>query len=494
MNPFDDPVLGWYVIEMFLTNMLLNKIVKIIISQLLWKPRDNALYRAFSRSVEHSLERKEYLESQDRFRKWFFNKHTAWSIGRLSEIFTPRARDGYKLKLNQLYQTTLALQPTHVYKVPGQPFPPALALDELPDDLRAELDGTDSSDSEERDAILDEQNRQAAEDALLALPGVPGGGGGAPAGQNRPGRRGALMGLGGPPALDGGRAGSKQQPEQPEEDWLKMLEFPEELPMATHGGQGFGPLAALIGRAWLASARRRVMMAELAENWAQELEMDDICQECDRQEDPQVAAGLQGANAGLQLKVTVVGDIPALTIEFEETYSVPEFPFQDNAWRAFLERNESWATLCASCRAAKKGMAGLPASPTAGAAGRPAVPPPALSDSPGSQQETPSESSEDELDGVVVSKGKGAAAQEAVPAEWHAVQVSLTSRLQILHWAAMARKRVLRRPRIARMWEFNWSAHCRGRHHDSRRENEHIEDGRRGCCHTLQASSQEQGR
>lgn len=454
MNPFDDPALGFFIVQQMTCNVFLDKIINVIISQLLWKPRENALYRAFTRSVEHSLKRKEYLETQDKFRQWFFNKHTAWTIHRLGEIFTPRARDGYKMKLNQLYQTALALQPTHTYKVPPGPFPPALARAELPDDLRNELDNTDSSDSEEREAILAEDLEEALAvvDPNLAV-------------VTRVGRRGGLMGRGvtGLP----GQIGDAAAPEEDAGEWLKMLEFPEELPMAAQGGQGFGPLAALVGRAWLASARRHVMMAELAQNWAHELEQLDTCQDCNRVEDPMVLSGV-GHTKGLSLKVTVVSDIVALTCDFEQTYSVPEFPFQDDAWRAFLERHNSWRTLCARCRGALfkptdgSGQAALPFSPS----DRPPVPAAALSDSASSPgeagaQDTPeltdhsdeehsehsedhsSSDDEDEEDegGPQQKRGKN----DEVPEEWHAVKVSHASRCQILYWAMIARKRVQRR-------------------------------------------------
>merc|ERR1740115_397248 len=100
MNPFDDPCLGFFLIQQLFCNLLLDKMIHLLISQLLWKPRENALYRAFSRSVSHSLARKDYLEGQNKFREWFLTKHTSWTINRLNEIFTPRALDAYKMKMN----------------------------------------------------------------------------------------------------------------------------------------------------------------------------------------------------------------------------------------------------------------------------------------------------------------------------------------------------------------------------------------------------------
>lgn len=465
MNPFDDPALGFFCFQQIACNLMLDKIINLIIGQILWKPRENSLYRAFSRSVEHSLQRKEHLEQQEKFRTWFFNKHTAWTIEKFGEIFTPRARDGYKMKLNQLYQQVLALQPTHLYKVPPEAFPPALAIDELPEDLRAELEMTDSSDSEERDAIMDQGGA-----STLALPGsVPGDF----SGTRQVGRRGALKDLGGP----GGLALRSKQPRQPEENWLQLLDFPDELPMVESSGQGFGTLAALIGRAWLISARRHVTMTELAENWGYDLELPDTCQECNRQEDPLVMQGLGDAEKGLKLEVTVVSDVPDLIAEFEETYDVPEFPFQEDAWRAFLERNDTWMTLCARCRAGRKRSKSAPSTPAL----RPPVPPPALSDSEksqGSAEDTPEES--DDLGSDEEQEEQENSEEEAdVPDEWHNVKVSIVSREQICYWASMARKRVARR----REWdEFREIEELEGRQSDAipetlRRAANHAQNG-----------------
>jgi hypothetical protein len=195
---------------------------------------------------------------------------------------------------------------------------------------------------------------------------------------------------GGAPALP-----STAEPGEPEEDWLALLNVgQEELAMLEQGGHGFGAFAALIGRAWLASARRRVHMTELADTWAYDVELLDMCQECERQEDPEVLEGDGAHGDGLQLKIHVVADIPALIAEFEEAYSVPEFPLEEDVWRAFLERNDSWKTLCLQCRRQRKGM-GQPSTPSALP---PAVPPPALSDSPGSDEDTPAESDKDSED------------------------------------------------------------------------------------------------
>merc|ERR1711924_534287 len=87
------------------------------------------------------------------------------------------------------------------------------------------------------------------------------------------------------------------------------------------------------------------------------------------------------------------------------------------------------------------------ASPGSAPALRAPVAPAALADSssPDSQEPTPSNSD--------TGSGDGEEAEDVteVPAEWHAVQVSLTSRMQILWWASLARKRVQRRQ--------EWQAH-----------------------------------
>lgn len=470
MNPFDDPVFGFYCIQQVVCNLFLDKIINVIISQLLWKPRDNSLYRAFTRSVESSLKRREYLEGQEKFRQWFFNRHTLYSINKLTEIFTPRARNAYKMKLNQLYQTALALQPTHTYMVPPEAFPPRLARDELPDDLREEMEVTDSSDSEERDAILDSSH------PALQLPGQAGDDLGVV--MQRRGRRGNMVGglaaltdPDSPRSLASGDSGKLSQPE--DEDFRKLLSAPDEESMLELGGQGFGSMAALISSAWLLSARRHIQMNDLAASWAEDMELLEGCQACNRQEDPMIIEGL-GHGKGLKLEVTVVGDVPKLVVEFERQYNVPEDPFDEKLWREFLQTHESWQTLCERCR---KARAATQRSQGAFApALRPAVPAPALSDSPGSDDGTPrrmisgSEDSEDEE----VARKTG-----EVPADWFDVQVSPVSRQQILLWASMARKRVKRKEQWQdyRDFEDEQGHESRPINETIRREGAHLEAG-----------------
>merc|ERR1719408_55397 len=174
-------------------------------------------------------------------------------------------------------------------------------------------------------------------------------------------------------------------------------------------------------------------MSDLATSWADDIDMKEECEVCGRVEDPMVVGGI-GGGPGLKLEVCVVSEIPKLVTEFERQYNVPEDPFDEQLWREFLQTHDSWKTLCERCRKAR--TATQPARGAFTPAIRPPVPAPALSDSPGSDEDTPEESdrSEEAPDKSAI-----------VPADWHDVQIGPVSRELILIWAGLARKRVRRR-------------------------------------------------
>jgi len=414
MNPFDDPMMFYFIIQQILCNILLNKIVTIMTSRILWKPQDNAVYRAFSRSVEHSLKRKEEMEVQAKFRRWFLLKYTDWIVMNMAEIFTPRAKDSYVSKLSELYQNLLALQPKHTYKAAGPAFPPVLAHEELPAELRAELEESDSSDSEEKGIIVlpaQTNVRARRREALPELPALP------PL---------ALPGMSGTSTRIALREAAAAlaplpHPPQPPEPMWHAIARPDDLYMPEHAG--FGPFAGLIGRAWYNAARRHVQMKELAEMWRMEQNPLDACDECGRQEDDVLVR--------IKLEVVLVKEIHYLTDEFEKHYHNPHEELDEDIWKSFLVREDAWKTLCQDCaceqgptrlsRRASKRQAAL-AAPKAM---------PELTDSPGSEpgssQETPESSSDD--------------AGDKPDPSWQAVEVSNSSREMILYWAGIARRR-----------------------------------------------------
>ncbi|CAE7571315.1 unnamed protein product, partial [Symbiodinium pilosum] len=136
MNPLDDPALFIMVGQMILLNYILDRLIRWLISSVLWKPMDNSNFRVFSRSVALALQRKDAALLQEKYRQWFWQRHTGWLVNHLNDIFTPRSRERYRGKLSLLYQQALQLQPTRVYKTPGDAFPEPVGQQELPENLR----------------------------------------------------------------------------------------------------------------------------------------------------------------------------------------------------------------------------------------------------------------------------------------------------------------------------------------------------------------------
>ncbi|CAK9051719.1 Cyclin-A1-1 (G2/mitotic-specific cyclin-A1-1) (CycA1 [Durusdinium trenchii] len=142
LNPLDDPALFLLVGQMFLLNYLLDRMIRWLTSSVLWKPMDNSNFRIFSRSVALALQRKDAAVAQEKYRQWFWQRHSGWLVSHLNDIFTPRSRERYKGKLSLLYQQALQLQPTRVYKTPGEAFPEPVGQQELPENLRLEYLGS----------------------------------------------------------------------------------------------------------------------------------------------------------------------------------------------------------------------------------------------------------------------------------------------------------------------------------------------------------------
>jgi len=400
MNPFDDPMFFFVVLQMFVSNMLLDKIIRIMIFMLLWKPRDNTVARAFSRSVTWSMRRREANASQDRFRDWFMQKHAIYLVNQLGEIFTPRSREKYRGALSQLYQQLLELQPTHLYANPGPAFPDPKGLQELPPMLRAELmEEDDSSDSGEGEEEREERRQRAIVNAqeqqqklgLTALPGLPGfqpptlpqptlpplpalpapttqqalppppPGGGA---QSL-----ALMGFASslpsqaPQAITAGQLYLSLPPVEPcphdqeahrapSKKALAAIPWLLKTPDGSTPLEGTpGPLASYIGKAWLFTVRRQITMARLCRKWADEWQCETRCESCGvREDDPFAGQGVdQWDGKPLSLSVQEVKDIDELVTSFEDHYGVPPVAFEEVHWRYWLQRNEMFSTLCHRC-------------------------------------------------------------------------------------------------------------------------------------------------
>eukprot|EP00439_Symbiodinium_sp_Y106_P033984 s1865_g4.t1 len=226
MNPLDDPALFIMVGQMILLNYILDRLIRWLISSVLWKPMDNSNFRIFSRSVALALQRKDAALLQE---------------------------NPNKTKPNPV------LAKTRVYKTPGDAFPEPVGQQELPENLRLELE-EDESDEEPA----------PHQDGHLALPGMAGrqdalGGPSQGALDDVPGGRRAstvmrTMAL--PSMLQLHTAASVEAPppppEVPQEAWpfRPLSDEQHDNPQAA----GFGPLAAYSGVAWLRVARKRLRM------------------------------------------------------------------------------------------------------------------------------------------------------------------------------------------------------------------------------------------
>eukprot|EP00435_Cladocopium_sp_Y103_P014104 s1122_g3.t1 len=449
LNPMDDPALFVLVGQMFLLNYLLDRMIRWLTSSVLWKPMDNNNFRIFSRSVALALQRKDAALAQEKYRQWFWQRHSGWLVGHLNDIFTPRSRERYKGKLSLLYQQALQLQPTRVYKTPGDAFPEPVGQQELPDNLRLELEEDDSED----------------EASSLALPGKSG--------------FGTLM-------LPG--VTSKQEPSQGRQGMrasvaLRQLDIPslptmpqaalepiapppleleDNWPLQAHGdalelpdAAGFGPLAALTGAAWLRVARRRIIMGRQAEEYTIEQPLNDVCGCCAvRANDPFVKERVGIWQHGPRFKVYLTGNLRQLMTSFERHYDVPPMPFIPSQWQNWLDRHNTYQTLCVRC-ALEKGLdppeAGTP--PQTPLAIQQPQTPLTLRDqdgaSTGSEEEEAlmlqDQTPKDDKDGSDI---------ELDPAETTRfpnlvnVQVPQAAREMIIYWAKQARKRVKRRRTI----------------------------------------------
>lgn len=417
MNMFDDPALWFFILQQLICNRLLDKIIRVMISQILWKPKDNAVRRAFSRSVEHSLQRKEFLEDQERFRKWFLAKYTGWMVGHMHEVFTPRARKAYQAKLSELYQAALALQPSHAYKVPGPALPEGLVGDR---DSSKDTDSWDSKSEDGEDKSAEkppplpsiapppEESPMAALPSPAQLPVL-----------ELPSTGGPLAALPPPPQLPLPALPPPASPAAPTELALALPEPEVDMPPIA----GFGQFTGLVGKAWLLTARRHVRMAQLAELWRKEWPPLEACQLCGRQEeDPLVE---------IRLKVVLQCDMHELVAGFEQHHHVPEMPFEEQQWRAWLVREDTWATLCQECHHRQKLQRNAAA---AAAAPRPKVA--ALGDGPRGDTPRSSESSG--------SDSSARARRDGRPA-WGQVEVDIASREMICFWAKVARRRCRQR-------------------------------------------------
>lgn len=439
MNPFDDPALGFLVLQQLVCNRVMNKVIEVMRTSVLWKPQRNAQFQVFSRSINQSMRRREAKMTEEKYRQWFLRRHAKWMISQLTEIFTPRARQTYKTKLSELYQQVLMLQPVHLYKLAGEPFPDPVAQDELPDNLRAELEDDDSSlsgNSSPRETIPPQMK-------LPPPPQLPALGGNMaqlPVAPPPPPAGAAMLQRLPPPAL----------PRLPAPTTLATTaqgELPPFPPAFAQFGEGtpvaeaptprlYTPVAGLACRAWLTTARRRLQMMRLAEYQRREIEVRDTCALCGVTEmDPFVVERVGVWAQGAQLRVQATEDIRALVVSFEKHHGVPRVPFVEQQWRVWLGRHKPWSTVCVRC-AAETGVQPLPL--------------PEDEDVEEPQRALPSESGNGTLSPVASDSGSPSPrSPDSARRDDHSryrglpdVEVSPASREMLFYWATQARRRV----------------------------------------------------
>jgi len=406
---------------------------------------DNNNFRVFSRSVALALQRKDAALAQEKYRQWFWQRHSGWLVGHLNDIFTPRSRERYRGKLSLLYQQALQLQPTRVYKTPGDAFPEPVGQQELPDNLRQELEEDDSDDERSM--------------ASLALPGK--GGLSLPitskAAQGGAMRQSvALRQLDIPslPSMPTMPIESVSPPEELEDNWpLQAHGDALELPDAA----GFGPLAALTGVAWLRVARRRIIMARQAQEYTIEQPQSDVCGACAvRANDPFVKERVGVWQHGPRFKVYLTGNLRQLMNSFERHYNVPPMPFIPSQWQNWLDRHNTYQTLCVRC-ALERGFdppeAATPTQ-TPRAIQSPQTPLTLRDKEDGASTDSEEEQALMQLEEDAGKDAKDDSDLELDPAETTRfpnlvnVQVPQAAREMIVYWARQARKRVKRRRTI----------------------------------------------
>ncbi|CAK0820555.1 unnamed protein product [Prorocentrum cordatum] len=149
MNPFDDPAMFYFVVQQFAVNRILDRIVRVMTSNILWPPKQQTTLKTFSRSIAISLKKKDQRDATEKYQQYFLQRHSGWLVNQLGKVFTPRSQARYRQNLSTLYQQALQLQPIRIYRAPGPAFPRPVAHQELPPNLRLELEGDESSSDDE---------------------------------------------------------------------------------------------------------------------------------------------------------------------------------------------------------------------------------------------------------------------------------------------------------------------------------------------------------
>lgn len=419
VNPFADPAFLYFIAQQLIANRMLDKIIRWLTFALLWKPKDNAAARAFSNSVARGLKQKAAEISTHEFRTWFYERHKGWILNNLQQVFTPRSVKRYRGRLSEIYADILRLQPPHRYTAPkareDEPAHPVLAVEAVND-----------NDSEE-------------EANILALP------------EAKPDPR--LQELDAFEAMSPGKesgASPTAAIHAATETWPLLPLDPDREPPP-----GITNLAALSGLSWFRTAKRRTEMLRLAENWKRECVLAEACETCGVKATDPEAQRPNGAwtEAGPRLRVVESHDVHRLMAEFEEFHGVPPLPFEEQNWRAWLERHHFLATLCWRCVVVLGVRPGTPSPSERGEAQpRSRVEPSmraagtleALAAGPKSslsqlEQMRAEMSSDDGSEGSGPPDGNPA--MEVFP-EWLEVNVSHPSRSMILLWARKARQRV----------------------------------------------------
>jgi len=472
-NPFEDPALAIFIVQQVICNRVMDALTQYMIFTLLWKPKNNSVFRVFNKNVAISLQKKDSKIQQDKYRMWFMHRHTGWLVGRMGEIFSPRSRDRYRSKLSLLYQQALMLQPPHVYKVPGPAFPPAVAREELPPALQDELEEDSSSDEEVRPAtsILMQPFAQ------IGLAETPGGWPALPSMPGRPGTAGSGSSFGGPLAT------------------LPMLpQAPSDVaapPWPISNGEddefvsgGVTMLTALIGRAWLATLRRRNRMRSIAECLEEDWPLADKCFKCGAQDEADFVrrdcTGIYDNGAQNEIAETEGDIIETLIMRFEDFSGVPPLPLDEEQWYHWLERYEPFCTLCIKCRTAREeealalqdaarsvkpfgaAMQALPGPAGAGAVALPAPPPSSASQMSKARQGSKTSSFGGDASGILAVQDDdeaqfsdsesddefGAEEDDEPFPELKNLKVDPSSREMLLYWALQARKRLNARNRL----------------------------------------------
>jgi hypothetical protein len=277
INPLEDPAFVYFVMQQFLANRVLDKVIKIV-TFIIWQPpKASKVAKKFYRDVMRNLKQREQELHSHIWRAAFYNRHKGWILANLDQVFTPRSIQRYKHELSGTYQSVLNLQPELNYQV--------LRIAEEKIDVPAQIED------------------DTADDEILMLMRY---------------KQGAL------PAIKDTDVEVRNLELEEKEKIAKwpLYRIPG-FKEAPQDEEGVTPFTALALTTWMRIARRHVEMLRLAEQWRFETNQLPYSETCGVQGDDQKAFDMNvspWAPLGPKLRIYESQNMPSLCSKFEEKY------------------------------------------------------------------------------------------------------------------------------------------------------------------------------